>query len=95
MIKLALLAIIAVAGAVICWLKTFYGREAAQRKKQEEFDKKRAELKAILMRIDDVKKILNDEINLNNTTLVNELSLVLTGLCARRDDLNAELSGKL
>lgn len=94
--KYILIAIAAIAGVVTWWYKSRYDpdslREQAKKKADETLDKKKAELKSIEMEISDVQKNLNDAVNLGVTVLVNDLSVRLTGLCKRRDELNADIS---
>lgn len=81
--------------AVVAFLKAWFGSGSAQSRKDKVLDRKKAELKAVLMEIDNVQKNLNDAINLGVTELVNELSARLVGLSKRRDELNTDISGKL
>ena len=81
--------------AIVAILKAWFGSGTAQDRKDKDLDKKKAELKAIEMEIDDVQKNLADAINLGVTVLVNILSARLVGLSARRDELNSNISGKL
>lgn len=88
--------ILAAITLAIWWYKAKYDptiqKQLAKKKHDEELDKKKAELKAVLMEIDDVQKNLNDAINLGVNELVNILSARLVGLSARRDALNADIS---